>query len=91
MIGATITVVGTPASERSRSAPSRRSGVAARGSIARASLRSSVVTDSATLHEVPLGHPRQDVDVAEHQRRLGDDADRMVGASSTSSTSRMMR
>ena len=47
--GATMTVVGTPAAESCLSASSRRSGVAARGSMARASLRSSVVTDSATL------------------------------------------
>ena len=31
------------------------------------------------LAEVPLRHPRQDVDVAQDQRRLGDDADRMAG------------
>ncbi|MND00053.1 hypothetical protein D3C83_185430 [compost metagenome] len=42
-------VVGMPAADRRRSVSRRRSGVAARGSIARASLRSSVVTDSATL------------------------------------------
>ena len=35
-----------PASESRRIASSRRSGAAARGSIARASLRSSVVTES---------------------------------------------
>jgi hypothetical protein len=49
MTGATITEVGTPASERRRSVSSRRSGVAARGSMARAMRASSVVTDSATL------------------------------------------
>ncbi len=49
MTGATITDVGTPASESCRNASSRRAGVAARGSITRASFGSSVVTDSATL------------------------------------------
>ena len=49
MIGATITVVGTPAADSCRSASSRRAGVAARGSMVRASFGSSVVTDSATL------------------------------------------
>ena len=32
------------------------------------------------LGEIALGHPRQNVDVAHHQRRLRDDADRMAGA-----------
>ncbi len=49
MTGATITDVGTPAADSCRNASSRRAGVAARGSITRASLGSSVVTDSATL------------------------------------------
>ena len=49
MTGATITEAGTPAAVSCRSASSRRAGVAARGSITRASLGSSVVTDSATL------------------------------------------
>ncbi len=31
----------------------------------------------ADLHQVALRHPRQDVEVAHDQRRLGDDADRM--------------
>ena len=32
------------------------------------------------LGQIALGHPRQNIDVARHQRRLGDDADRMAGA-----------
>ena len=48
IIGAAITDVGTPAFARWWIASSRLAGVAARGSIARASLRSRVVTDSAT-------------------------------------------
>ena len=39
MIGAVITMVGTPASLRALTASSRLVGVAARGSIARASVR----------------------------------------------------
>ena len=77
MIGATITAVGTPASESARSASSRVGGVAARGSILRAIRRSSVVTDSADAAEICARHPREDVDVADDERRLGDDADRM--------------
>ena len=49
MTGATITEAGTPASTSRCTVSSRLSGVLARGSMARASLRSSVVTDSATL------------------------------------------
>ncbi len=47
--GATITVVGMPASDNCRSASSRFGGVEARGSMVRASFGSSVVTESATL------------------------------------------
>ena len=32
------------------------------------------------LDQIALRHPRQNVDVARHQRRFGDDADRMAGA-----------
>ena len=32
------------------------------------------------LDQVALGEPRQDVEIAQDQRRLGDDADRMAGA-----------
>ena len=49
MIGATMTEAGMPASDSCRIASSRLVGVDARGSIVRASMRSSVVTDSATL------------------------------------------
>ena len=49
MTGATMTEVGTPASFSRFSASSRLSGVLARGSMARASFKSSVVTDSATF------------------------------------------
>src|SRR6266699_3483444 len=41
--------VGIPAADNWRSVSSRREGVAARGSMVRASLASSVVTESATL------------------------------------------
>ncbi len=47
--GATITAAGTPASTSRSSVSIRFSGVLARGSMARASFRSSVVTESATL------------------------------------------
>src|SRR5215216_1460163 len=52
--GASITEVGTPASDNWRNASSRRAGVAARGSITRASFGSSVVTDSATFARLRL-------------------------------------
>ncbi len=65
--GATITVVGIPASDNFRSASSRRGGVEARGSMVRANLGSSVVTEIATVGEVALRHPRQDVDITRHQ------------------------
>ena len=32
------------------------------------------------LDQIALGHARQDVEIAQHQRRFGDDADRMAGA-----------
>ena len=47
--GATITVVGTPAWLSLRKVSRRRIGVAARGSIFRARVASSVVTDRATV------------------------------------------
>ncbi len=47
MIGATITVVGMPASASWRTASRRFAGVGARGSIARAIFPSSVVTEIA--------------------------------------------
>jgi hypothetical protein len=43
-----MTAVGMPASESARTVSSRFEGVAARGSIARASFGSSVVIESAT-------------------------------------------
>ena len=46
---ASITEAGMPASASSRIASSRFCGVEARGSMVRASMRSSVVTESATL------------------------------------------
>ena len=46
MIGAVITVTGMPASLRARTVSSRRWGVAARGSILRQSVRSSVVIET---------------------------------------------
>ena len=46
----------------------------------RASFGSSVVTESATLHQIALGHARENVEVAQHQRRFRHDADRMTGA-----------
>ena len=54
MTGATITEVGMPALDSCRSASSRRGGVAARGSMMRASFGSSVVTESATLTRLRL-------------------------------------
>ena len=48
MIGANPIIAGTPAAVSSRIAAIRRSGVEALGSIARASLRSSDVTETET-------------------------------------------
>ncbi len=55
--GAKPTITGTPASDSSFSAASRRSGVEARGSIARASLRSRVVMEIETMARLawPIG------------------------------------
>jgi hypothetical protein len=47
MTGANITITGTPASDSRRIASTRRSGVAARGSMLRESLRSRLVTEIA--------------------------------------------
>ena len=49
MMGAIMTATGTPASASAVMASSRFGGVAARGSILRATRRSSVVTEIATL------------------------------------------
>ena len=65
MIGATMTTVGMPASASAAIGSSRFAGVAARGSIVRASLRSSVVTESATLTSRFSAMRAQDVDVAQ--------------------------
>ena len=62
--GATITVVGMPASDSRRSASSRFGGVEARGSMVRASVAIERRDRERHLGEIALGHPRQDVDVA---------------------------
>ena len=80
MIGATSTVTGMPAADSALTVSSRLAGLAARGSMVRARRASSVVTRDRHLGEALRGHRRQDVDVALHQRRLGDDGDRVVGA-----------
>ena len=77
-MGATITLTGTPAALSARIASSRRGGVAARGSILRATVRSSVVTEMATLTSPRPAMRARMSDVPHHQRRLGDDADRMA-------------
>jgi hypothetical protein len=48
MMGATMTITGTPAADSSRIARSRAAGVLVRGSSRRASAASSVVTLMAT-------------------------------------------
>ena len=55
-------------------------GVAARGSITRASLRVEAGHRERDLHQIAPRHAGENVDVAGDQRRLGDDADRMSGA-----------
>ena len=77
-MGAVMTATGTPASLSALMASSRRGGVAARGSILRATRRSSVVTEIATLTRPAARHAGEDIDVARHQGRLGDDADGMA-------------
>ena len=78
MTGATITVVGTPASDSCRNASSRRAGVDARGSITRASFGSSVVTDSATLAMLRFAMRDRMSRSRSTSVGLRDDADRMA-------------
>ena len=59
MTGATITEVGTPARTACRSASSRSAGVAARGSMARASLRIERGHRERDLDQIALGHARR--------------------------------
>ena len=80
MTGATMTVVGMPAADNCRNVSSRRAGVAARGSIVRASLRIERGHRKRHLDQIALRHARQNIEVAQDQRRLGHDADRMAGA-----------
>ena len=80
MTGATITVVGMPACDSRRNVSSRRDGVAARGSMVRASSGSSVVTDSATFASLRSAMRARMSMSRSDQRRLGHDADRMAGA-----------
>ncbi len=90
-IGAAITPTGTPAALSSRIASSLRGGVAARGSILRAAVRSSVVTEMATLTR-----PRSAI-LARISLSRTTSADLVtiptgwLAASSTSSTARVMR
>ena len=79
MMGATMTPTGTPASASALMASSRLGGVGARGSILRARAVERGDGDG-DLGQAARRHAGQDVDVAHHQRRLGDDADRVAGA-----------
>ena len=89
--GAKPTPTGTPASASARTASSRRSGVAARGSMARASLRSRVVIETkARTRPRPASEARMSA-----SRTISADLVMMLvgweNRSSTSSTSRVMR
>ena len=78
MIGATMTTVGMPAADSASSAPSRfarRRGARLHGA---RELRIERRHRHRDLDEIALGHRLQDVEIAQHQRRFGDDADRMV-------------
>jgi hypothetical protein len=75
--GATITAVGMPAAASSRITESRRWGDGARGSMRRARSASSVVIDTATWAR-PSRAIGEQVEVAQDQRRLGDDGHRMA-------------
>ena len=91
MTGATSTVTGMPAWESVLIVASRRDGVAARGSISRASFASSVVTESATLARPFSAIGARMIDVARHERRLRHDADRVIEARQHFEHPRMMR
>ena len=69
-----------PASESCFSASSRFGGVEAPRLHGARQLRIERGHGDPDLGEVALGHARENVDVARHQRRLGDDADGMAGA-----------
>lgn len=90
-MGAAITDTGMPASASARIASSRLGGVEARGSMVRASVRSSVVTDRATFTS-PLPAMRDRMSMS---RVTSADLVTMstgwLCASSTSRISRMMR
>ena len=89
MIGATITEVGTPAWAKTAQGlepPHRRRR--ARLHLAR-QFGIERRHRKRDLDQFALGHPRENVEVAQHQRRLGDDADRVAGAVSTSRMRRM--
>ena len=75
-----MTLTGMPAAASAAIAARRRSGAAARGSMLRASSRSSVVTDRATLTRPFSRHRREEIDVAHDERRFRHDADGMIGA-----------
>ncbi|MHC2633141.1 hypothetical protein ACVME5_005795 [Bradyrhizobium liaoningense] len=69
-----------PASESCFSASSRFGGVEAPRLHGARQFRIERGDRNRDLGEVALGHPGQNVDVAHHQRRFGDDADGMAGA-----------
>ena len=80
IMGAASTAVGMPAWLRAAIAARRRSAVAARGSMQRASFASSVVTERYTRTSPRDGHALQNVHIAQHAGRFGDDADRVAEA-----------
>ena len=88
MTGATITEVGTPARESCRNASRRRPGVAARGSMVRASLGSSVVTEIATLTRLRSASRAR---MSRSRRIIADLVTMPTGWPARSSTSRMPR
>ena len=79
MIGATIAVVGMPASLKSLIASRRFAGVAARGSITRADLPVERRDRQRHACKPALRHSREDIDIAHDERRLRHDADGMRG------------
>ncbi len=79
-IGAIMTVTGMPAAVNFSIVSTRFDGVAARGSIFRAIIRSSVVTEIATLTRSTLSHAPENIGIANDERRLRDDTDGVIAS-----------
>ena len=79
MIGATMTEAGTPASTSLATVSSRLSGVLRARLHGAGELAVERGDGERDLDQPALGHGAQDVEIAQDQRRFGDDADGVVG------------